>query len=77
VLLQPRKNKYFKRGVAMVENEANNAGKGVTNDIKSEIKKKKGFWGKFATFLMMGGFIVVLIVIVLIIVGISLLVGAK
>ncbi len=38
-------------------------------------KKKKGFWGKFLNFLMMGGFLIVLIVGVLIAIGISILVG--
>jgi hypothetical protein len=53
--------------------EAANVNTQVTGELKNELKKKKGFWGKFATFLMMGGFIVVLIVIVGIILGVSLL----
>ncbi len=53
----------------MAENEVNNVGKAITG----EIKKKKTFWGKVGTFMMMGGFIVVLIVIVAIVIGISLL----
>lgn len=48
----------------------------VTPAAASEAeKKKKGFWPKFANFLMMGGFLIVLIVGVLIAVGISILVG--
>ena len=45
--------------------------------IGEEIKKKKGFWGKFMTFLMMGGFIVVLIVIVALFIAISLVFKCK
>jgi ABC-type transport system involved in multi-copper enzyme maturation permease subunit len=46
-------------------------------NISQEIKAKKGFWGKFLTFLMMGGFIVVLIVIVALFIGISILFKCK
>ena len=67
------KIKYFKRGVAMVENLVTK----VENKVTGNPKKKKSFWAKFGTFMMMGGFIVVLIVIVLIIVGVSLLFNLK
>jgi hypothetical protein len=43
--------------------------------VAPEGKKKKTFWGKFVTFLSMGGFIVILIVGVAIAIGISLLVS--
>ena len=45
--------------------------------IGEEIKKGKGFWGKFLSFLMMGGFIVVLILGVAIMIGISILFKCK
>jgi hypothetical protein len=38
-----------------------------------EVKKKKGFWGKFLTFLMMGGWILMIVVILAIVVAISVL----
>jgi hypothetical protein len=51
----------------------------VTNDSKvaqtsePEIKKKKSFWGKVGTFMMMGGFMLVIIVVVIIAIAISML----
>jgi hypothetical protein len=45
--------------------------------VGEEIKKAKGFWGKFATFLMMGGFILVLIVGVALMVVISIVFKCK
>ena len=38
-------------------------------------KKKKGFGGKFLTFLMMGGWLLILIVVLAIVIGISVLTG--
>jgi hypothetical protein len=52
----------------MPENEPNKIG----NTISGEMKKKKTFWGKVGTFMMMGGFMLVLIVIVALVVGISI-----
>ncbi len=52
----------------MPENEVNKVG----NTISGEMKKKKTFWGKVGTFMMMGGFMLVLIVIVALVVGISI-----
>ncbi|MDD5126501.1 MAG: hypothetical protein PHR43_00125 [Dehalococcoidales bacterium] len=47
------------------------------NEVKEtkEVKKKKGFWGKFATFLMMGGWILILIVVMGIIIAVSAATG--
>jgi hypothetical protein len=52
----------------------------VTNDPKTvnsaEMKepvKKKTFWGKVGTFMMMGGFMLVLIVVVIAAIAISML----
>ncbi len=57
----------------MSENEPKgNEPQGVGNAISGEMKKKKSFWGKVGTFMMMGGFMIVLIVIVAIVVGVSL-----
>jgi hypothetical protein len=36
-------------------------------------KKKKGFWPKFATFLMMGGWILILVVGLGVVVAVSIL----
>ncbi len=40
---------------------------------KVEGKKKKSFWGKFATFLAMGGWMLILIVIIGIVIAISII----
>ncbi|MDD4860223.1 MAG: hypothetical protein PHR56_08520 [Dehalococcoidales bacterium] len=42
---------------------------------QKEVKKKKGFWGKFGTFLMMGGWILILVVVMGIIIAISAATG--
>jgi hypothetical protein len=56
----------------MTEKEGNKVG----DTISGEIKKKKTFWGKLGTFMMMGGFMLVLIVIVALVVGISIAVNS-
>jgi uncharacterized membrane protein len=43
----------------------------------AEVKKKSTFWGKFANFLMMGGFLVVLVLGVVLVVAISVLFKCK
>jgi hypothetical protein len=43
------------------------------NQKEEPVKKKKGFWGKVGTFMMMGGFMLVLIVVVLIAIAISMM----
>jgi hypothetical protein len=45
-----------------------------SNAETTTVKKKKTFWQGFLSFLMMGGFLIVLIVGVAIAIGISLLV---
>jgi hypothetical protein len=64
----------MERGVTMSESNIDN--KSILNEVKSEARKKKGFWNGFLTFLMMGGFIVILIAIVAILVGVSLLMNS-
>lgn len=43
---------------------------------QKEEKKKKTIWGKFATFLMMGGWILILIIVMGIVIAISSATGA-
>jgi ABC-type proline/glycine betaine transport system permease subunit len=42
--------------------------------ISEKKKKKSGFWSKFYTFLIMGGFLIILVVLVGVAIGISLIV---
>ena len=43
----------------------------------AEVKKKKGFWDKFLSFLAMGGFMLILILGVAIVIAVSILFKCK